>query len=147
MLICLNWRRRSKVSEAKISFTSDRFVSHHSLIPILILSFSHHCLILSFPSTYLFVWQNVFFGRKARVLDTDDIGVCHCFNIEGVLSCEENCINRLVFYECDPRMCPCGSLCRNQRFQRAEYAKVWPFRTALKGWGLKAMEDILFLYI
>lgn len=83
------------------------------------------------------------------MMDPDDISVCQCYNIDGILSCDEgNCMNRIVFYECDPRMCACGTQCRNQRFQRAEYAKVWPFRTPLKGWGLKAMEDIfLFTHV
>lgn len=34
----------------------------------------------------------------------------------------------MMFYECTPGYCPCGERCTNQRFQRAEYAKVEPFK-------------------
>ena len=39
--------------------------------------------------------------------------------------------------------CTCGDLCKNKKFQNAEYAKCEPFYTGAKGWGLKASQDII----
>lgn len=32
-------------------------------------------------------------------MDPDEVSLCHCYNIDGVESCGDNCMNRFVFYE------------------------------------------------
>ncbi|KAH7830012.1 putative histone-lysine n-methyltransferase ashh1 [Monocercomonoides exilis] len=59
-----------------------------------------------------------------------------------VANCEEGCMNRGCFIECDPKQCRCGELCQNQRFQRHQYAKVKMMKTDGRGWGLFAEEDL-----
>lgn len=50
--------------------------------------------------------------------------------------CGDHCVNRAMLYECDPRTCPCGALCRNNVFRRRQYARVKTVRTPDKGIGL-----------
>ena len=47
------------------------------------------------------------------------------------------CINKIIFTECDEN-CRCGISCRNRRFQKHEYAEVYPIKTEDRGWGLCA---------
>ena len=47
------------------------------------------------------------------------------------------CINKLIFTECDEN-CRCGISCRNRKFQKHEYAEVYPIKTEDRGWGLCA---------
>lgn len=53
-----------------------------------------------------------------------------------------DCINRMTSMECVDDECNCGMACRNQRFQRREYANVDVIQTELKGYGLRALDDI-----
>jgi hypothetical protein len=55
---------------------------------------------------------------------------------------DSDCINRLTLMECTPDGCGCHSDCKNQRFQKRFYAKVSVFKTAQKGYGLRADVDI-----
>ncbi|KAJ3255397.1 histone methyltransferase set2 [Boothiomyces macroporosus] len=52
------------------------------------------------------------------------------------------CINRELAIECPPDDCPCGSYCKNRRFQEKSYASLQIFNTGNKGLGLKARERI-----
>lgn len=66
--------------------------------------------------------------------------VCECN--ENSFCDDDNCLNRISFFECDPNSCRHKHLCKNQRFRKLEYAKCKPFKTKNAGWGLMAMEDI-----
>jgi len=59
-------------------------------------------------------------------------------------ACDEgsDCINRLTLMECINKDCGCESECRNQRFQKCDYASVSVFKTEKKGYGLRADTDI-----
>lgn len=67
--------------------------------------------------------------------------VCDC-KPENPCGDSHNCLNRISLIECDPKKCPVGDKCQNQRFRKLEYVKCKPFRTADAGWGLKTLEDI-----
>ncbi|XP_071566986.1 uncharacterized protein Set2 isoform X2 [Temnothorax nylanderi] len=73
--------------------------------------------------------------------------VCDCFLTEeeierGELGCGEDCLNRLLMIECGSR-CVVGDRCTNKRFQNCNYAKCEVFRTEKKGFGLRAVVDIM----
>ncbi|KAG8305643.1 Histone-lysine N-methyltransferase setd2 [Homalodisca vitripennis] len=59
----------------------------------------------------------------------------------GDMGCGEDCLNRLLMIECGAR-CMLGERCANKRFQNLEYAKCEVFKTEMKGYGLRALEDI-----
>jgi len=68
---------------------------------------------------------------------------CHCKpDAEAPCGPDSDCINRLMFYECHPAVCPAGERCLNQRFQLRQYPAVKPFRTDGRGWGLLASVNI-----
>lgn len=59
------------------------------------------------------------------------------------LACGEDsdCINRATKIECMGD-CGCGPDCRNQRFQKRQYAKVAVIKTEKKGFGLRAETNL-----
>jgi len=68
---------------------------------------------------------------------------CHCkADAEAPCGPDSDCINRCMFYECHPAVCPTGERCLNRRFQLRQYPAVKPFRTDRRGWGLGACVDI-----
>ena len=44
--------------------------------------------------------------------------------------------------ECTGDGCGCHSVCKNQRFQMHDYADISVFKTAKKGYGIRANSDI-----
>lgn len=64
--------------------------------------------------------------------------ICECKEEDPCTS--DDCINRLLFYECDSTICNIPD-CKNQRFKRREYAKIEKFKSRA-GWGLRCTEDI-----
>ncbi|OVA01074.1 SET domain [Macleaya cordata] len=74
----------------------------------------------------------------------EDIATCDCkYNADDPDSaCGERCLNVLTSTECTPGYCLCGSYCKNQKFQKCEYAKSKLFKTEGRGWGLLADENI-----
>ncbi|XP_076941330.1 histone-lysine N-methyltransferase ASHH1-like [Bidens hawaiensis] len=94
---------------------------------------------------FIHVTRNERSGRKhIKKKEEEDIAVCECkFDPNKIeFACGEMCLNVLTNTECTPGYCPCGSYCKNQRFQRSEYAKTKLFKTEGRGWGLLADENI-----
>ncbi|KAJ6122610.1 Histone-lysine N-methyltransferase H3 lysine-36 specific [Penicillium capsulatum] len=54
---------------------------------------------------------------------------------------DSDCINRATKIECVGD-CGCGADCRNQRFQKKQYAEVSVIKTEKKGFGLRAEADL-----
>ncbi|WKA10910.1 hypothetical protein VitviT2T_028456 [Vitis vinifera] len=93
---------------------------------------------------YIHINKNDFSYREHIKQEEDDITICECkYNTNDPDSaCGERCLNVLTSIECTPHYCPCSVHCKNQRFQKHEYAKTKLFRTEGRGWGLLANEDI-----
>ncbi|KAK9375289.1 uncharacterized protein V1513DRAFT_443387 [Lipomyces chichibuensis] len=77
----------------------------------------------------------------------DEIMTCDCkenWDGNANLACDElsDCINRMTSMECVDGECNCGDGCRNQRFQRREYASLDVIQTDMKGYGIRAMANI-----
>ncbi|KAI9244166.1 hypothetical protein BY458DRAFT_485574 [Sporodiniella umbellata] len=87
---------------------------------------------------------NLFIERKPKLI-ADERNICHCIPPQGEqeLGCGEDCINRLLFYECDAKYCPCGAKCSNQRIQKkaCDY-RLEVFKTQGRGWGLRTQQAI-----
>lgn len=84
--------------------------------------------------------------RKSKINKEVRRMVCDCTISKdevarGFVACGEDCLNRLLMIECGSR-CPTGDLCSNKRFQKREFSKAEAFKTAKKGWGLRALEDL-----
>ncbi|KAI9288336.1 hypothetical protein BC943DRAFT_272971 [Umbelopsis sp. AD052] len=95
------------------------------------------------PSPYTKIRSNIFVERK-HARHNRKSPVCQCtIPIDGSHGCSEDCLNRMMFYECDAQTCPCGKLCSNQRFQHKEEVNdLRVFWTNGRGWGLQTLTDI-----
>ncbi|PON52640.1 AWS domain containing protein, partial [Parasponia andersonii] len=93
---------------------------------------------------YIHIYQNDFSYRKHMKQKEEDVVICECkYDINHPDSaCGESCLNVLTSTECTPGFCPCGHYCKNQRFQKCDYARTKLFKTENRGWGLLAGEDI-----
>ncbi|XP_049414813.1 histone-lysine N-methyltransferase ASHH1-like [Solanum stenotomum] len=93
---------------------------------------------------FMHITQNEFICRKHKKPREEDIAICECkYDASDPNSaCVGRCLNLLTNIECTAGYCPCGDTCRNQRFQKCEYAKTKLFRTEGRGWGLLADENI-----
>ncbi|KAK0189602.1 SET domain-containing protein [Armillaria mellea] len=73
---------------------------------------------------------------------------CDCTYEHGEDSPEDacgqgsDCINRLTQVECLLEDCRCQSYCQNRRFQNKEYASIEIVKTEMKGYGLRAEEEL-----
>lgn len=97
-------------------------------------------------SQFEYLHENLYLTERYTNKETKRM-VCDCFLTEeeierGELGCGEDCLNRLLMIECGPR-CVVGDRCTNKRFQNCEYAKCEVFRTEKKGFGLRAVVDLL----
>ena len=57
--------------------------------------------------------------------------------------CGDRCVNRSLKIECNPAMCVNGRSCTNRALQQRAYATLRLFKSALCGYGMKALEDIM----
>ncbi|XP_057777364.1 histone-lysine N-methyltransferase ASHH1 isoform X1 [Salvia miltiorrhiza] len=82
--------------------------------------------------------------KQHKKLKEEDIAICECkydpCNPDS--ACGESCLNALTNTECTPGYCPCDQHCKNQKFQKCEYAKTKLFKTEGRGWGLLADQNI-----
>lgn len=88
--------------------------------------------------------DNIYTHRKPKKMYEDDVMVCQCKPASsGGVSCQhDDCLNGMLNIECVAGFCDCGKECRNQRFQRRQYARFEVRRAGLKGMGLFAKELI-----
>lgn len=75
--------------------------------------------------------------------DEDGDKVCECTEMDED-PCGPNsvCMNRMLFFECDPAFCKAGDKCQNQRFEKRQYPNMVERRIEGKGWGLVTLETI-----
>ncbi|KAK3144771.1 hypothetical protein QOZ80_4AG0317660 [Eleusine coracana subsp. coracana] len=97
------------------------------------------------PPPYIHIESNEFSYRKHKRQKEEDIAVCECqYDILDPESpCGERCLNVHTNTECTPGYCRCGVYCKNQRFQKCQYARTRLVKTEGRGWGLLADENIM----
>ncbi|XP_041368647.1 histone-lysine N-methyltransferase NSD2-like isoform X2 [Gigantopelta aegis] len=96
------------------------------------------------PAPYKFIKTNIPVG-SVQILKADisQIPKCECRpDQENPCSSEEDCLNRMLMYECHPSNCPAGDKCQNQRFQKRQYPESVSYKSPGLGWGLKTLVDI-----
>ncbi|KAG7087687.1 hypothetical protein E1B28_013634 [Marasmius oreades] len=83
-------------------------------------------------------------GRSRELMEsmTCECQFSHGDDPDSACGPSSDCINRLTQVECLPDDCRCGEYCRNQRFQKKEYAPIEIVKTEKKGYGLRVEEDI-----
>ncbi|XP_060855766.1 uncharacterized protein LOC132933510 [Metopolophium dirhodum] len=83
---------------------------------------------------------------KPRIIINSDTYKCHCKYtrkdwIEKKPGCATECLNRLLNIECG-KACVLKSLCTNKQFQNKQFKRTKVIKTADKGYGVFALEDI-----
>ncbi|XP_063215904.1 uncharacterized protein LOC134527289 isoform X2 [Bacillus rossius redtenbacheri] len=92
---------------------------------------------------YKKIRSNVYYDVKPTY--TYEAQACNCAvpATRCKKACGEDCINRMVYAECSPQLCPCHEQCSNQRIQRHEWAPgLERFMTKDKGWGVRTKYPI-----
>lgn len=74
-----------------------------------------------------------------------EVQSCNCIRPKETTEkgCGPDCLNRIMYVECNPQLCPCGDQCSNERIQRHEWSPgLERFMTADRGWGIRTTEAI-----
>lgn len=75
--------------------------------------------------------------------EDEDLSICECKKTdEDPCGPQSNCLNRIVFAECTPKLCPVGDACQNQHIQKGVYPNVVERQIDGKGWGLVTLDNI-----
>ncbi|XP_054168014.1 histone-lysine N-methyltransferase SETD2-like [Oppia nitens] len=136
------WRRNSE-----LEFTREHgvIVDHKQNAQMLPISITKETEI---PPEFDVIDENIYLfeRRKSKSKKETRRMVCDCIltkeeRMKGLIGCGDDCLNRMLMIECGSR-CALGDHCANKRFQKRQCAKVEPFRTANKGWGLRALEPL-----
>ncbi|XP_025162897.1 histone-lysine N-methyltransferase ash1 isoform X2 [Harpegnathos saltator] len=87
---------------------------------------------------YKKIRTNIYYDVKPTTLY--EAQACECKPESG---CGDDCINRMVFSECSPQLCPCGEKCKNQKIQKHEWSPgLQRFMTKDKGLGVRTQLAI-----
>ena len=99
----------------------------------------------AFNSTraYKKIKSNVFVDVKPISVDEEQSCNCKRPSDASEKGCLNDCLNRLMYVECSPNLCPCGDQCANQRMQKHEWSPgLQRFETPNRGWGIRTTEPI-----
>ncbi|GAA5846804.1 hypothetical protein JCM5353_005909 [Sporobolomyces roseus] len=99
------------------------------------------------PAHYRPIQTNYYVDRKPDRVDVAAVCMCKRPSNKDELGCLEECINRMMQYCCDPKLCPCGEQCSNIPLNKRETIPegkdglrvIW---TGNRGFGLKTMVPI-----
>ncbi|GAA5936590.1 uncharacterized protein JCM15063_001931 [Sporobolomyces koalae] len=99
------------------------------------------------PQHYRNIQRNYYVDRKPDRIDVAAVCSCSRPSDPSQPGCLENCINRMMQYCCDPKICPCGDQCSNIPLNKRTTIKegkdglqvIW---TGNRGFGLKTMVPI-----
>ncbi len=94
-------------------------------------------------SNFQFIKTNKPVGNvQVHRVALSELPSCDCDPKEQNPCGTDDCLNRILKYECHPSVCPAGERCQNQRFVKRLYPRQEPRQTASRGWGLYALNDI-----
>ncbi|KDN41066.1 SET domain-containing protein, partial [Tilletiaria anomala UBC 951] len=88
------------------------------------------------PEPYREIPRNQYTSRRKLQANA---AVCQC---KPDSRCRDECMNRLMQYICDPKTCPCGENCTNQRLGVRVPPKCEVVKCGKRGFGLKTKEPL-----
>lgn len=74
-----------------------------------------------------------------------EVQSCNCSRPKTKVDkgCGADCLNRMMYVECSPTLCPCGDQCGNQKIQKHDWSPgLERFMTRDRGWGIRTRESI-----
>ena len=86
---------------------------------------------------------NVFFDVKPTSDFEEQSCMCEKPKDPSQPGCTSDCLNRAMWIECNPNLCPCGDQCSNQKLLKNQWAPgLERFLTRNRGWGVRTVEPI-----
>ncbi|XP_013103449.1 nuclear receptor binding SET domain protein isoform X2 [Stomoxys calcitrans] len=76
-------------------------------------------------------------------VDMDSVSKCDCDpNDENPCGPDTNCLNRVLYHECNPKVCPARDRCQNQLFESRKSPRLDVVYMKERGFGLICLEPI-----
>ncbi|XP_055848792.1 nuclear receptor binding SET domain protein isoform X2 [Episyrphus balteatus] len=95
------------------------------------------------PLPYVKIKSNRAVPPLKLLVDYDKINKCDCDkDSENPCGQDSGCLNRVLYNECNPKICPAGERCQNQMFEKKLYPKLQVMYMNEKGFGLICLEPI-----
>lgn len=92
---------------------------------------------------FQFIKTNRPYGEvQVQKLQLADYPQCDCDPKSANPCGTDDCVNRVLKYECHPSVCAARDRCQNQRFVKRLYPKQAPLYTGERGWGLISKTSI-----
>lgn len=95
------------------------------------------------PEPYVRIRINRAVSPVKLHIDMEKVNKCEC-NPEAEHPCgpETNCLNRVLFHECNPKVCPAGTRCENRMFESRISPRLEVVNMKERGFGLICREPI-----
>ncbi|XP_073818956.1 nuclear receptor binding SET domain protein [Musca autumnalis] len=95
------------------------------------------------PQPYVRIKANRAVPPVKLHVDMECVSKCECDpNEENPCGPESNCLNRVLYHECNPKVCPAGERCQNQMFEARKSPRLDVVYMKERGFGLITREPI-----
>ncbi|CAD6994051.1 unnamed protein product [Ceratitis capitata] len=95
------------------------------------------------PQPYVRIKANRAVHPVKLHIDLEKVNKCECRNYdEDPCGPSSNCLNRVLYHECNPKLCPAGDRCQNQMFESRLSPRLDVVYLKERGFGLICREPI-----
>lgn len=95
------------------------------------------------PQPYVRIKANRAVAPVKLHVDIESVGKCDCDpNDENPCGPESSCLNRVLYHECNPKVCPARERCQNQMFESRKSPRLDVIYMKERGFGLISREPI-----
>ncbi|TMW41095.1 hypothetical protein DOY81_013825, partial [Sarcophaga bullata] len=95
------------------------------------------------PQPYVRIKANRAVPPVRLHVDIESVSKCECDpREENPCGPDTNCLNRVLYHECNPKVCPAGERCQNQMFESRISPRLDVMYTKERGFGLVCREPI-----
>lgn len=95
------------------------------------------------PQPYVRIKANRAVAPVKLHIDIESVGKCDCDpNDENPCGPESSCLNRVLYHECNPKVCPARDRCQNQMFESRKSPRLDVIYMKERGFGLISREPI-----
>lgn len=95
------------------------------------------------PQPYVRIKANRAVHPVKLHIDLEKVNKCECRSFdENPCGPNSNCLNRVLYHECNPKLCPAGERCQNQMFESRLSPRLDVVYLKERGFGLVCREPI-----
>ncbi|XP_065314817.1 uncharacterized protein LOC135923799 isoform X1 [Gordionus sp. m RMFG-2023] len=93
--------------------------------------------------SYKKIKSNIFIDIKPLTGYENQACSCKKPNLPFLMGCQDNCLNRMMYVECNPSSCPCEEKCSNQKIQKYQwFTGIELFMTPDRGYGIRTTKPL-----